>query len=304
MRIVSLLPSATEIICLLGLQDSLVGITHECDYPKTIPDLPIVTTTKISHSLSSKEIDQQVRQALASNNALYSLDYQLLDQLKPDLLVTQSLCNVCAVDKDDVLIAATKLSSDPHVINLEPTSLQDVFSTIEMVAAETNRQQVAMDLIADMKKRVNHVTEYVKSFIEQNDRTRVVYLEWIDPLFNSGHWISELIDLAGGIDCLGRADLPAKTIQWHDVVNADPDVIIIGCCGYDLEKTMLDIPILQSNSGWQDLRCVQSKRVYVIDGNSYFSRPSPRLIESLEILAQILHPQTDVNCDHNYQIIG
>ena len=266
--------------------------------------LPIVTTTKISHSLSSKEIDQQVRQALVSNNALYSLDYHLLNQLKPDLLVTQSLCNVCAVDKDDVLIAATQISSDPQVINLEPTSLQDVFSTIERVAAETNRQQMAMDLIVEMKKRVSRVVESIKPLVQQNGRTRVVYLEWIDPLFNSGHWISELIDLAGGIDCLGRADLPAQTIQWHDVVNADPDVIIVGCCGYNLEKTMLDIPILQSNTGWQDLRCVQSKRVYVIDGNSYFSRPSPRLIESLEILAQILHPRTNVNCDHHYQIIG
>lgn len=303
MRIVSLLPSATEIICLLGLQDSIVGITHECDFPSEVHGLPIVTTTSISHSLSSKEIDQQVRIALTTNNALYSIDYNLLEQLKPDLLVTQSLCNVCAVDKEDVLAVANQLPSNPRVVNLEPSSLDDMYKTIQMVADATHCEQRAENIITAMKSRVSRVQNSIQPLLEKSGRIRVVYLEWIDPLFNSGHWICELIELAGGHDCLGKYDSPAKTILWDDILNADPDVLIIGCCGYDINKTMLDIPILKNNFGWNDLRCVQNKRVYVIDGNSYFSRPSPRLIDSLEMLECILHNNSNTNFDRRYLVI-
>lgn len=302
MRIVSLLPSATEIICLLGLQDSLVGITHECDFPSGLSHIPIVTKTSIPHGLSSKEIDLQVRQALTTSNALYTLNYDLLEQLQPDLLVTQSLCNVCAVDKSEVIDIAEKLTSNPKVINLEPTSLNDLYTTIEMVAEEAHCENKAKFIINHMKQRVNVVAQSTINHLENSSPLRIVYLEWIDPLFNSGYWISELIEIAGGQDCLGDAHSPAKTIQWSDVTTTNPDVLIIGCCGFDMQRTMEDIPLLKSNPGWDNLNCVKTKRVYMIDGNSYFSRPSPRLIESLEILNLMLHSDKQ-NSNSHYRII-
>ncbi len=300
MRIVSLLPSATEILCLLGLEDSIVGITHECDFPKSIRHLPIVTKSKISHSLSSLEIDQKVRSALIDNNALYSINLPLLDDLKPDLLVTQSLCNVCAVDKNEVISAAEKIISKPKVINLEPTSLSDVFKTIELIAEETSTQNIAKDKISDMKSRIQLVHN---ARINQKPPIRVVYLEWIDPLFSSGHWICEIIQLAGGIDCLGDKDQPAKTIHWDTVLKIDPDVLIVGCCGYNLNKTMHDIPKLKSLPGWKYLQSVNSNRVFAVDGNSYFSRPSPRLIDSLELLDHMLHSNTINHSDPRFKVI-
>lgn len=302
MRIASLLPSATEIICLLGLKESIVGITHECDYPDGLNHIPVVTKTSISHDLSSREIDQHVRESLLTNNALYTLDYALLDELQPDLLVTQSLCNVCAVDKDEVIDIASKLSSSPQVINLEPTSLNDMYTTIEMVANATKCENKAQKIIRNMKHRVDTVKESTNEYLKNSPPIRIVYLEWIDPLFNSGHWISELIELAGGEDCLGNTHSPAKTIHWSDIISINPDILIVGCCGYDMQRTMRDIPILKSMPGWKNLKCVKTKRTYMIDGNCYFSRPSPRLIDSLEILNHMLHSNKQYS-DPRYKLI-
>jgi len=302
MRIASLLPSATEVICLLGLKESIVGITHECDYPEGLSHIPIVTRTSIAHNLPSREIDFQVREALLTNNALYTLDYALLDELQPDLLVTQSLCNVCAVDKNEVIDIASKLSSSPQVINLEPTSLNDMYATIEMVADATKCESKAQKIIRNMKYRVDTVKESTNRYLNYSPPIRIVYLEWIDPLFNSGYWISELIELAGGEDCLGNAHSPAKTIQWNDVISIDPDVLIVGCCGYDMQRTLRDIPMLKNKPGWKDLKCVKTKRTYMIDGNCYFSRPSPRLIDSLEILNLMLHSNKQYS-DSLYKLI-
>jgi len=203
--------------------------------------------------------------------------------------VTQSLCNVCAVDKNDVLDIADKLSSNPKIINLEPTTLNDMYTTIEMVGSATNCIDRAQKIISDMKHRVSAIAESANNAAKISASLRIVYLEWIDPLFNSGYWISELIEIAGAKDCLGDIHSPARCIQWNDVMNADPDVLIIGCCGYDMQRTMQDIPLLKRNPGWNTLKCVKNRRVYIVDGNSYFSRPSPRLIESLEILNLMLH---------------
>lgn len=293
MRIVSLLPSATEIVCLLGLRDALVGVTHECDYPAGVSQLPIVTKSAISHLQTSKQIDLAVREALRTSNALYSLDLELLEKLAPDLLVTQSLCNVCAVDKEDVLLAAQDLLCNPQVINLEPTSLADVYKTMEMVAKATDRVLEAKAAIAKMKIRIEKIQYCVKSVLEEAERPRVVFLEWIDPLFSSGHWVSELIHIAGGEDCLGSPRTPSTTVRWAQVLEADPDVLVIACCGYTRQQALNDLPILHQQAGWQDLKCVKNNRVYVADGNAYFSRPSPRLIDSAEILARVLHSQTE-----------
>lgn len=302
MRITSLLPSATEVICLLGLKESIVGITHECDYPEGLSHIPVVTKTSIAHDLSSHEIDLQVREALITNNALYTLDYALLDELRPDLLVTQSLCNVCAVDKNEVIDIASKLSSSPQVINLEPTSLNDMYTTIEMVAIATKCENKAQKIIRNMKHRVDAVKESTNVYLKNSPPIRIVYLEWIDPIFNSGYWISELIELAGGEDCLGNINSPAKTIHWDDIIRIDPDVLIVGCCGYDMQRTLIDIPILKNKPGWKDLKCVKTKRTYMVDGNCYFSRPSPRLIDSLEILNLMLHSNKQYS-DPRYKLI-
>ena len=247
MRIVSLLPSATEIICLLGLRDQLVGITHECDYPQGISQLPVVTRSSIAHGQASRQIDLAVRDALRTSKALYTLDYDLLEKLSPDLLVTQSLCNVCAVDKDDVVVAAQNLTSAPRVVNLEPTSLRDLYKTILLVGLATNRLAKADEAITKLQVRMEKIRCAVQTIVKRSGRPQVVFLEWIDPLFTTGHWTSEIIRIAGGEDCLGSPGNPATTIHWDQVQNADPDVLVIACCGI-LESVHL--PICQFYSSY------------------------------------------------------
>ncbi len=290
MRIVSLLPSATEIICSLDLLPDLVGVTHECDYPQSVKSLPKVTRTIIPHDASSVEIDSLVRTQLKSTNALYSLNMDLLKEIAPDLIVTQALCNVCAVAEEEVREAACTLPGKPNVINLEPMTLDDVFETIRLVGEATGYEDKAEDVLSALQKRVESVKQRTVANISIEKRPRVVFLEWIDPPFNPGHWNSELIELAGGIDCIGNKNKPSRTIEWQAVIDADPEVLFIACCGFDVERTLQDIEILKSKPGWPDLPCVKNRRVYVTDGNAYFSRSGPRLVDSLEIIAHALHP--------------
>ena len=288
MRIISLLPSATEIICLLDLQDDLVGITHECDYPMGLDHLPIVTHSSINKNVTSRAIDNQVRDSLQHTNALYTLNDELIERLQPDLFVTQSLCNVCAVDHNDVLKLAQKLTSTPVIVNLEPVCLDDNYATLQQLGEATQRLTLATQKIAHMQQRVQH-----------SARPRVVFLEWIDPLFNSGHWIPEIIHLAGGEDMLGTAGDAAVRLEWSQICAIDPEFLVVSCCGYNLEQTQRDLEILQNFDGWQQLRCVQTQRCFVVDGNAYFSRPSPRLLDSLEIMSNILNNKAD----SRYQLI-
>jgi iron complex transport system substrate-binding protein len=288
MRIISLLPSATEIICLLDLQDDLVGITHECDYPMGLDHLPIVTHSSINKNVTSRAIDNQVRDSLQHTNALYTLNDELIERLQPDLFVTQSLCNVCAVDHNDVLKLAQKLTSTPVIVNLEPVCLDDIYATLQQLGEATQRLTLATQKIAHMQQRVQH-----------SARPRVVFLEWIDPLFNSGHWIPEIIHLAGGEDMLGTAGDAAVRLEWSQICAIDPEFLVVSCCGYNLEQTQRDLEILQNFDGWQQLRCVQTQRCFVVDGNAYFSRPSPRLLDSLEIMSNILNNKAD----SRYQLI-
>ena len=291
MRIVSLLPSATEIICSLGLRDVLVGVTHECDYPVSVQGLPIVTNTLIPHDATSKEIDILVRKQLDSTTALYSLRMEVLEKLKPDLIVTQALCDVCAVAAEEVCDAAANLPGNPDVINLEPMCLADLFATIQLVGEATGRKTIAKDVVTQLEERVEKI-RLINLRNESMDRklSEVVFLEWIDPPFGPGHWNPELIELAGGICCIGSMHEPAETLDWQQVINAQPDVIFIACCGFDLERTLMDIKILEDLPGWSDLPCVKNRKVFVTDGNAYFSRPGPRLVDSLEIIAHALHP--------------
>jgi len=294
MKIVSLLPSATEIICSLGLREHLIGVTHECDYPADVVGLPIVTKSIIPHDASSIEIDQLVRGQLETTTALYSLDVELLELLQPDIIVTQALCEVCAVSEAELEETICQLSNNPKVLNLEPMCLKDVLDTLLLVGEETGQQDFTDDVIKALNHRIDRVRALTENHIEKSAYPKVAFLEWIDPPFNAGHWTPELIEMAGGIDCLGNKHRPSETTLWGDVLEAQPDVMFIACCGFSMERAAKDIPILQSNEGWKDLPCVKNKRVYLSDGNSYFNRPGPRLVDSLEIIANALHPDVHI----------
>jgi iron complex transport system substrate-binding protein len=288
-RIVSLLPSATEIVCALGLDDQLVGVTHECDHPPCVRDLPKVTRTLIPHDASSAQIDTLVREQLTTERALYHLDMDTLEALAPDLIVTQALCDVCAVAEAEVLDAACRLPGNPPVVNLEPMTLAEVLDAITAVGAAAGHPDRAADVVAGLRRRVDAVAARTAD-IPTTARPQVAFLEWIDPLFNGGHWNPELIELAGGVDVLGSPAAASRTITWESVRAARPDVLFVACCGFPTERALEDLPLLQAHPGWDDLPAVRDGRVYFSDGNAYFSRPGPRLVDSLEILAAALHP--------------
>ena len=290
MRIVSLLPSATEIICSLGLEADLVGVTHECDYPPSVKALPKVTRTLIPHDASSREIDTMVRAQLQTQQALYTLDLPALEALRPDLLITQALCDVCTVAEAEVNAAACSLPGTPRVLNLEPMSLEAVFDTLLLVGEATGTVERAEAVIEGLWSRVRNVSLRTKA-ISRERRPGVVFLEWIDPPFNGGHWNPRLIEVAGGIDLVGASGQPSRTLLWDEIIAAQPDVVFISCCGFTTERALKDAPILRAQAGWDELPAVRNGRVYVTDGNAYFSRPGPRLVESLEILAHALHPE-------------
>jgi iron complex transport system substrate-binding protein len=290
MRIVSLLPSATEIVCALGLSDQLVGVTHECDYPIEVEKLPKVTKTVIPHDSSSAEIDELVRNRLELTTALYSLRTDVLRELKPDLIVTQALCDVCAVAESEVLSVMNLLPNKPDLVNLEPMSIDDVLLTIRMVGEASNNIEDAQALVNALQSRIDLVKSRTQTLLNSEELPRVVFLEWIDPLFNAGHWNPELIQIAGGEDCLGNINQASRTTDWQEVLDIDPDFLFIACCGFDIPRTMQDIEILKSYPHWKELSCVRKDKVYVSDGNAYFSRSGPRLIDSLEIIAHAMHP--------------
>jgi iron complex transport system substrate-binding protein len=286
-RIVSLLPSATEIVCSLGLEHQLVGVTHECDYPPSVRRLPKVTHTLIPIDTNSAEIDRLVAERMSEGQALYTLDMVALEALRPDLIVTQSLCGVCAVAEDEVRAAACTLPGRPRVVNLEPTSLDEVLASVSTVAAAAGVGQRAAGVVCDLQRRVDAVRARSAAV---KDRPRTVLLEWIDPPFSCGHWSPELVRLAGGVEGLGREGEPSRRATWQEILDWHPEVLVIACCGFDVERTLADLPILAAQSGWSELPCVRDDRVYVVDGSAYFSRPGPRLVDSLEILAHALHP--------------
>jgi iron complex transport system substrate-binding protein len=287
MRIVSLLPSATEIICSLGLEDRLVGVTHECDYPPTIRGRPKVTRTLIPADAESAEIDRLAVERVSAGRALYSLDLAVLEELRPDLIVTQSLCGVCAVAEGEVQAAVCTLPGRPRVVNLEPTSLREVLESVGTVADAAGVADRAPSVVGSLRERIDAVV--VRSSSSRH-RPRVVLLEWIDPPFSCGHWSPELVRLAGGVEGLGREGQPSRRARWEEILEWQPEALVIACCGFDVERTLRDLPILAAQPGWSELPCVREDRVYVVDGSAYFSRPGPRLVDSLEILAAALDP--------------
>lgn len=290
MRIVSLLPSATEIICEVGLGEHLVGVSHECDYPKYVRSLPSVTESLIPKNASSLDIDIAVREQLSTEKAIYHLDMDVLKDLKPDFIITQSLCEVCAVAEDEVLDAVCHLPGNAKIINLEPMTLEDVFDTLLLVGEETNFKKQASNAVTQLKDRVNKVIELTEKNIPVTLRPELVFLEWLDPPFNAGHWTPELIEYAGATSLLSNKHKPSTTITWESVVDIDPDILFIACCGYNLERTLQDMSIISNKKAWPNMKSVRQNNIYVTDGNAYFSRPGPRLVDGLEIMAHALHP--------------
>ncbi len=288
MRIVSLLPSATEIICALGLKDQLVGVSHECDWPPFVRQLPKVTRTLIPSGATSAEIDRLVRERLQTGRALYTLDLATLYALRPDLIVTQALCGVCAVAEGEVLAAARSLPGSPKIINLEPQTLAQVLVAIRQVAHAVGAERKAREVVGRLLARVKAV---IARTAQIQHRPRVALLEWLDPPFSCGHWNPELVRLAGGVEGLGQEGRPSRTLRWEEVIAWQPEVVFIACCGFSIDRTMADMPLVANVPGWEDLPAVRSGRVYVADGSHYFSRPGPRLVDSLEILAHALHPE-------------
>ncbi len=287
MRIVSLLPSATEIVCSLGLGDQLVAVTHECDYPAFVRGLPKATRTLIPKDAPSGEIDRLVREKLSGQRALYTLDLETLEALRPDLIVTQALCDVCAVAAEEVEDASCRLPGRPPVVNLEPETLDEVYGAIQLVAEAAGIAARGEETVRGLKARVAAVVERSASV---RHRPRVVLLEWLDPPFSCGHWSPQLVRLAGGQELLGREGQKSRTLTWEKVTAAEPEVVFVACCGFDLERTLADTDALRNAPEWRALPAVRTGRVYLADGSQYFSRPGPRLVDSLEILAHALHP--------------
>jgi iron complex transport system substrate-binding protein len=288
MRIVSLLPAATEIVAALGMVDQLVGVSHECDHPPEVAAKPRVTRCAIhGAALPSEAIDRWVTDTLAATGTLYTMDEGLMRSLRPDVILTQRLCDVCAVGYGTVTAFAATLPGPPGVVNLEPSSLADVLRDIRNVGEALGVSERANRLVATLDARI----EAVRSRAGGAPPRRCVLLEWIAPPFRSGHWGPELVEIAGGVELLGRRGEDAARMPWQAVVDAAPEVLVLACCGFDLARTLADLGQLGAMPGWESLPAVRGGQVYAVDGSAYFSRPGPRLIDSLELLAEILHPE-------------
>ncbi len=287
MRIVSLLPSATEIVCALGLADQLVGVTHECDYPLEARAKPAVTASVLDGHADSATIDRLVAGSVHDHRAIYTLDERLLANLRPDLILTQELCDVCAVSYSEVQRAARILPGDTTVISLEPMTLGDILATITLVGARTGREERAAALVADLRGRIDRVRERTAT---APTRPRVFCLEWIDPPFRAGHWIPELARLAGGEEVLGREGVPSTRATWEEVAAAAPEIVVVMPCGFDTERAAQELEAVRDRPQWRGLPAVAHGNVWVADGSAYFARPGPRMVDGLEILAHTLHP--------------
>ena len=288
MRICSLLPGATEIVYLLGLGDQIVGVTHECDYPHEAKQKPIVVRSAIDSSqLSSQEIDRRVGELLQAGKGLYTIDEEALQEAAPDIILTQGLCDVCALDYNDVVKAAERLASAPVIVSLNPHSLNDVLEDILRVGAATGRKTSAEVLVRDLRRRIERIGSR-----EPDYRPRVVCIEWFDPLYVAGHWVPGMVALAGGHDVLGRSGEPSFKVDWDGVVDAKPDVILLIPCGFDVSRAVKESTPLRALPGWNELSAVRTGNVFALNGSGYFSRPGPRLVNGLEILARIIHPET------------
>ena len=299
MRIVSLLASATEMIAALGCLDQLVGRSHECDYPPEVQRLPLVSTVQINVETSSEQIDAQIKQLASTKNAvqenalkalsIYAVDVELLQKLRPDVIFTQTQCEVCAVSERDVVQALQQLTDlQPRIVSLTPYRLSDVWEDMLRVGSALGRIEQARMLVQNYQQRLERLSAMTAAPGTGSRKPRVTVLEWLDPLMAAGNWSPELVAYAGGENVFGEIGMHSPWLTWEELQAADPDVLILAPCGFTLERTMVDVPLLQRHPVWQTLQAVQRGRVYAIDGNYYLNRSGPRLVESAELIARVL----------------
>ena len=293
MRIVSLLPSATEILFALGFDEEILGVSHECDFPPQAATRRRVISSRIPHGLSPSEIDRIVSEYVARGESLYSVDAAALEELAPELIVTQDLCLVCAASPDDLAAVLAKSSHHPRVVSLNPRNIADVWSDILRVGEVTGRTARARSLVAGLEARLAGVAEKITA----RTRPRVVLLEWLNPLFIGGHWVPEMIARAGGEDVLGQVGKPSVRITHEQVISAAPEILLIAPCGYDARQARDEYLRTSFQPGWETIPAVGDGRVFALEATAYFSRPGPRLATGVEVLAKIFHPAIEVSSE-------
>ncbi len=288
-RIVSFLPSATEMVCALGLNDRLVGITHECDYPSSVREKPIVVRSAVPvETMTQAEIDRSVSERLQNGLSVYQVDERVLQDLAPDLILTQDLCQVCAPSGNEVTQALNLLPKKPQILWLTPKSLQQIADNLCEIGEATGCSKKADELISISRATLEKIAAVTRKL---PSRPRVFCMEWLDPVYCSGHWVPEMVRIAGGVDDLGREGTDSVRVAWDDVLKWKPEVLIIMPCGCHLDKVLELVPKLSSNPGWFDLPAVRQGRIYAVDASSYFARPGPRVVEGTQLLAHLIHPE-------------
>ncbi len=289
MRIVSLLPSATEIVYSLGSQDRLFGVTYACDFPPGAMEKPIVVRSRIQPaSKSSGEIDEAVKESVFANEPIYCIDMEAIEAAQPDLILTQGLCEVCAVPSQQVDEAVDRLPVKPQILSLDPHSLSDLLSDVVRVGEAIGESAKARALVGSLEERRDRVASTAAA---AETKPTVACLEWLDPLMTAGHWVPEMVHLAGGEDCFGVESQPSFKIAWSQLLEAQPAVIVAMPCGFNVRRGISEIPLLTDKEGWDSLPAAVDDRLFVVDGGAYFSRSGPRLLDGLELMAEILHPE-------------
>ena len=288
MQICSLLPSGTEILYALGLGASVVGVTHECDFPPDATTKPALIQPRVDPHAPPVEIDRQVAELVARGESIYSVNADLLESLAPDLIVTQDLCHVCAASPDDLAAALSRFSKSPRVLSLVPHSLADVWNDVRRVGEATGRQPQAESLAAQLAQRVGAIEARTSA---SSSRPRVLCLEWLDPLYIGGHWVPEMVAKAGGEDVLGVPRQPSRRVTLDEVTASQPDVIVVMQCGYTASRNAADFEKVSVRETLKSLPAIRNNRAFAVDANAYFSRPGPRLADGVEILAHLLHPE-------------
>lgn len=288
-RIISLLPAATEIVCALGLEKCLVGRSHECDFPESVKNLPVCSDAKFVSGSDSAQIDAQVKEILSDALSIYKIDKDLIISLKPHVIITQAQCEVCAVSEKDVEEALGELiNKDTHLISLQPNTLSDILREIKETAKKLGVEEKGNQLIADLEERIDIVKHKLKFF---PDKPKVAMIEWLAPLMVAGNWIPELVEIAGGKSVLAENGKHSPFIEWQQLYDENPEVIIVAPCGFTISRTLQEIDLLLNLPSWRDLQAVKNNRVYIADGNAYFNRSGPRIVDTIEMLAEMITPK-------------
>ncbi len=286
------MPSATEIVCALGLEENLVAITHECDFPKGIENKPHLTASRISHeTMTSKEIDHAVRTNLDGHGSIYNLDTKLLEELNPDLIITQELCDVCAVSYKTVLKAAKMYVANAQVVSLEPNTIADIFDNIKLVGELCGVSEKAGEVVNNLQNRLDKIRQKIQNPKSKIQKPNVFMLEWLEPPFSPGHWVPEQVEIAGGIALLGKSGAKSVTTTYAEIYESKPDVMVLIPCGYYTEDILRQLENTIFPANWRNIPAIKNGEVWALDATSYFSRPAPRVVEGAEILAKIFHPQ-------------